>query len=358
MTPFDPNAALRNFNAYFADLRKQYGDAGLRQMGFSPRDLAAMQGTLRRLQMDPNATPEQHQQAYQQARDALAQRITTPAMTPVAAAPTPVPVAPQPMPVMTREAEAPPFYAEYLASLNAKPVALQPAMPVTPTPQPVAQGTVPPEIVTPPPPMPDVSNYIANMNAPAAQPAAVAAPSMNTQPGADFDRNVFTKMLNGEFAQLQQKYGNEGLRAAGFTPSTLAGLQGGLRKLQMDPTSTYDQNNAALENALAQLRGYNFGTAPQTVTPAPMPQTVAPPMIGDGPLRPTADQMSAYNAAVTRGETGAWLPEAGTFLMKPAAQPEQVMPPATPAPPPIAAPEPVPVQPIPGFYRGGFAVRG
>jgi hypothetical protein len=78
-SPFtDPNNALREFNAYFGSLRKDYGEDAIRAMGFTPRDLAALQASLRNLQMDPSATPEQHRQAYMQARDTLAQRITTP----------------------------------------------------------------------------------------------------------------------------------------------------------------------------------------------------------------------------------------------------------------------------------------
>ena len=78
-SPFtDPNNALREFNAYFGSLRKDYGEDAIRAMGFTPRDLAALQASLRKLQMDPTATPEQHRQAYMQARDTLAQRITTP----------------------------------------------------------------------------------------------------------------------------------------------------------------------------------------------------------------------------------------------------------------------------------------
>jgi hypothetical protein len=78
-SPFtDPSNALREFNAYFGSLRKDYGEDAIRAMGFTPRDLAALQASLRKLQMDPTATPEQHRQAYMQARDTLAQRITTP----------------------------------------------------------------------------------------------------------------------------------------------------------------------------------------------------------------------------------------------------------------------------------------
>jgi hypothetical protein len=95
-----------------------------------------------------------------------------------------------------------------------------------------------------------------------------AAPSMNTQPGADFDRNVGRQIFDAEFRTLRDKYGDDGLRAAGLTPRTLASLQAPLTNVQRDNTISYDQSSAALENALQQLRGYNFGGAQPA---APMP---------------------------------------------------------------------------------------
>jgi len=126
-----------------------------------------------------------------------------------------------------------------------------------------------------------------------------AAPSMNTQPGADFDRNVARQIFDAEFRTLREKYGDQGLRAAGFTPRTLASLQAPLTNVQKDNTISYDQSSAALENALKQLRGYNFGGA------------------------------------------------------QPAAAPAAPMQPAAPAPLPAGAQQ----SPIPGYYRGGFAQR-
>lgn len=96
-----------------------------------------------------------------------------------------------------------------------------------------------------------------------------AAPSMNTQPGADFDRNVARQIFDAEFRTLREKYGDQGLRSAGFTPRTLSALQAPLTNVQKDNTISYDQSSAALENALQQLRGYNFGGA-QPAAPAPM----------------------------------------------------------------------------------------
>jgi len=103
-----------------------------------------------------------------------------------------------------------------------------------------------------------------------------AAPSMNTQPGADFDRNVARQIFDSEFRTLREKYGDDGLRAAGLTPRTLASLQAPLTNVQKDNTISYDQSSAALENALKQLRGYNFGGAQpaapmQPAAPAPLP---------------------------------------------------------------------------------------
>jgi hypothetical protein len=126
-----------------------------------------------------------------------------------------------------------------------------------------------------------------------------AAPSMNTQPGADFDRNVARQIFDAEFRTLREKYGDDGLRAAGLTPRTLASLQAPLTNVQKDNTISYDQSSAALENALQQLRGYNFGGA------------------------------------------------------QPAAAPAAPMQPAAPAPLPAGAQQ----SPIPGYYRGGFAQR-
>ena len=103
---------------------------------------------------------------------------------------------------------------------------------------------------------------------PGIMPQQPAAPSMNTQPGADFDRNVARQIFDAEFRTLREKYGDEGLRAAGFTPRTLASLQAPLTNVQKDNTISYDQSSAALENALQQLRGYNFGGA-QPAAPAP-----------------------------------------------------------------------------------------
>ena len=77
--PFvDPNNALRQFNQYFGDLRKQYGEDAIRQVGFEPKEFQDLQASLRKLQLDPRATPEQHREAYMQARDTLARRLTTP----------------------------------------------------------------------------------------------------------------------------------------------------------------------------------------------------------------------------------------------------------------------------------------
>jgi len=464
---FDPNAALREFNAYFGSLRKDYGEDAIRGAGFTPRDLSLLQASLRKLQMDPNATPEQHRQAYQQARDALAQRITTPlaAARPTPSAPPEVEVrgvrppdvvnAPMPemsvrpveapMPEMSvRPVEAPRpemavrevmpapaigngAFRPTVAQLNAYHASgskdywntdtgafepLEVARPTPPTPPPPMReyvdpkppmpvpsasdyiastvtpprpidpsmmsptmlGNTPPRPVAPPPmtqpdvmppvafPMPPVAlpggtgsnaivasphsappvalpggsgydergnmlksqpkstlddmiqgvrgSMLPPMQATPMQPTAPgilsgitqqqpAAPSMNTQPGADFDRNVARQIFDAEFRTLREKYGDDGLRAAGLTPRTLASLQAPLTNVQKDNTISYDQSSAALENALQQLRGYNFGGA------------------------------------------------------QPAAAPAAPMQPAAPAPLPAGAQQ----SPIPGYYRGGFAQR-
>jgi hypothetical protein len=366
---FDPNAALREFNAYFGSLRKDYGEDAIRGAGFTPRDLSLLQASLRKLQMDPNATPEQHRQAYQQARDALAQRITTPL---AAARPTPS----APPEVEVRGVRPPDVVNAPMPEMSVRPVEaprpVMPEMPVTPPlpvmPDPYAKRNPRPSnyvvvgergghpIYGPPPaqpmPVPSATDYIAMVTPPRppapsmAQPEVMppvalpggsgydergnmlksqpkstlddmmqgvrgsmlppmqpvgspallgdaprpidpsmvpstapgilpgitqqqpAAPSMNTQPGADFDRNVGRQIFDAEFRTLREKYGDEGLRAAGLTPRTLASLQAPLTNVQRDNTISYDQSSAALEDALQQLRGYNFGGAQPA---APMP---------------------------------------------------------------------------------------
>jgi hypothetical protein len=423
--PFaDPNYALSQLNAYFGGLRKDYGEDAIRAAGFSPRDLSAMQASLRKLQMDPRATPEQHQQAFNQARDALAQRVTTPlaaARTPQlpAGAPrTQTPVTPanfdrnaalqqfnknfadkrqkygeeffrsqgftprdlaalqsslrnlqmdnsstqsqhdaalsSAMDALNSRVAFPvekmlppvPSATDYIASIVTPPSPIDPSM-MSPT----MLGNTPPRPVAPPPmagpvepplniaddpsrgvidnrigpgfgkPMqPDVKPTLGDMmkggigsmlppqmqptptmpsTAPGILPGIMqqqpTAPSMNTQPGADFDRNVGRQIFDAEFRTLREKYGDDGLRAAGLTPRTLASLQAPLTNVQRDNTISYDQSSAALENALKQLRGYNFGGA----------------------------------------------------------QPAAPMQPAAPAPLPAGAQQ----SPIPGYYRGGFAQR-
>jgi hypothetical protein len=377
INPFtDPNYALRQLNEYFGSLRKDYGEGAIRGAGFTPRDLSLLQASLRKLQMDPRATPEQHQQAYQQARDALAQRVTTPL---AAARPTPsAPSVGAPPEVEVRGVRPPDVVNAPMPEVEVRGV--RPEMPVTP-PMPVpmvgngdfrptaaqiadhnagrVKGQwnsvtgvfenpfVPPPTDTrevigyrspvpgtnsgdtrifadqpPPMPVPSASDYIANMVTPPrppapsmAQPEVIvpptmlpmpmqpvgspallgdaprpidpsmvpstapgilpgitqqqpAAPTMNTQPGADFDRNVARQIFDAEFRTLREKYGDQGLRAAGFTPRTLSALQAPLTNVQKDNTISYDQSSAALENALQQLRGYNFGGAQPAAAPA------------------------------------------------------------------------------------------
>ena len=343
--PFtDPNYALRQLNEYFGSLRKDYGVDAIRGAGFTPRDLSLMQASLRKLQMDPNATPEQHRQAYQQARDTLAQKITTPL---AAARPTPsAPPVGTPVEVEVRGVRPP----DGVGAPPSMPETVRPVMPemavrppVTP-PMPeieVRPPVTPPmpeiEVRRPPPPpiplhvdpgprtpVPSATDYIASMVTPPKpaelpmppvgspallgdaprpgitpmQPTAPgilpgitqmqpAAPSMNTQPGADFDRNVARQIFDAEFRTLREKYGDEGLRAAGFTPRTLSALQAPLTNVQKDNTISYDQSSAALENALQQLRGYNFGGAQPAAAPAAAP---AAPMQPAAPLPAGAQQ--------------------------------------------------------------------
>lgn len=359
--PFaDPNAALRQFNAYFGNLRKAQGEDAIRASGFTPRDLAALQASLRKLQMDPNATPEMHQQAYQQARDALAQRLTTP----VAAQQLPMA---QPQEIVVTGTPRPP-----------QPEPAAPVMEAAPMPQPLAPlPTMSPEVAIQQTPVQTnpISNFIANMNAPqspmavtppgaptmtVAQPPMditpsgmppmgpitpptmpsmtppAQAPSMNTQAGADFDRNNVRRIFDSEFDALRQQYGTDALRAAGFTPRTLAALQAPLTKLQMDNSSTYDQHSAALENALQQLRGYNFAS------PQPAPQPPEQTVVATRPPEPSSGWAFGPIAPIRQ------TPEVTPMPMTMPAPVQQ----------PVAQAAPVPqAAPVTGMYRGGFAVR-
>lgn len=362
--PFDPNAALRNFNQYFMGLHKQYGDEGLRNMGFTASDLQGLQKGLRELQLNPNSTPEQHQQAYQQARDTLAQRLTTPQPLTQPLPPLPADPLPPPVPQM-------------------------PPMPERPLPEPPrladGPGTVPPWAVPPLPPadvvvrpgepdMPPVSKYIANMNAPAqglgaSIGAAVVPPEdrqaavqntaynpINTTlvgdlqrpaPGTGlgslspnglaaaptqaptFDRNAALRQLNQSYGNLRNVYGEDALRAAGLQPSVLQGFQRDLRGLQLNNNSTQDQHTAALQNAMNTLNSFTNNLKPIALPQGdgsylPVGQPSAPPL----PAHPMQPPIPAPPLVK---ETGMALP------MTPAPQP---------APPPQ------------GMYRGGFAVRG
>ena len=308
--PFtDPNYASRQLNEYFGSLRKDYGEGAIRGAGFTPRDLSLMQASLRKLQMDPSATPEQHRQAYQQARDALAQRITTPlaAAQPMletarpeipVTPPTPMPAEVGPMPysilrnpgaagtLTPSQSQLNAFYAAGGEGARGSETIWNPytgAFEKAQYSQPTSAAVTPQMAVPVTPPVPSATDYISGLNGSgsneivATQPGILpgitqqqpAAPSMNTQPGADFDRNVARQIFDAEFRTLREKYGDQGLRSAGFTPRTLSALQAPLTNVQKDNTISYDQSSAALEDALKQLRGYNFGGA-QPAAPAPM----------------------------------------------------------------------------------------
>jgi hypothetical protein len=342
----DPNLALRNFNAYFGKLRKDYGEDAIRAAGITPRVLAEIQATLRKVQMDPRATPEQHRQADRDANAMLVQKMTSPLTRPAPATQTvaaseldalerankpaqvvaasPFAVTPEvevrgvmpSMPETVRPVapENAPFMDDYLkrlaASRAAQPTPPMPEMEVRPPmpvpsatdyiasmvtpPMPPAPSMAQPDVMPPtmlPMPMQPVGSpallgdaprpidpSMVPSTAPGILPGITqqqpAAPSMNTQPGADFDRNVARQIFDSEFRTLREKYGDEGLRSAGLTPRTLASLQAPLTNVQRDNTISYDQSSAALEDALQKLRGYNFGGAQpaapmQPAAPAP-----------------------------------------------------------------------------------------
>ena len=339
--PFDnPNSAIRAFNDYFRSLRNEYGEDAIRALGFGKADLAKLQGPLTKMLSDPSVTTEQRRQAFNQARDALAQRITTP-LAAARSTPSAPPVG-TPVEVEVRGVRPP----DGVGAPPSMPETVRPVMPEMAVRPPVTPPMPEIEVRRPPPPpiplhvdpgprtpVPSATDYIASMvtppkpaelpmppvgspallgdaprpvdpsmvpvgspallgNAPRPgitpmQPTAPgilpgitqmqpAAPSMNTQPGADFDRNVARQIFDAEFRTLREKYGDEGLRAAGFTPRTLSALQAPLTNVQKDNTISYDQSSAALENALQQLRGYNFGGAQPAAAPAAPMQPAAP----------------------------------------------------------------------------------
>jgi hypothetical protein len=262
---FDPNAALRDFNAYFGTLRKDYGESAIRGAGFTPRDLSLLQASLRKLQMDPNATPEQHRQAYQQARDALAQRITTPL---AAARPTP---------------SAPPEVEVRGVMPSMPEVEVRGVRPEMPTPPQIER----PQIEVPPPPLP----------------AGDPGPLRPVTP-ANFDRNAALQQFNKNFADKRQKYGEEFFTSQGFTPRDLAALQGSLRNLQMDNSSTQSQHDAALSSAMDALNSRVAFPVERMMPPVPsatdyIASMVTPPkpaelpmmsptMLGNAPPMPVA----------------------------------------------------------------------
>lgn len=281
--PFaNPNAALRQFNDYFANLRRTQGEAAIRAAGFTPRDLSALQAPLLRLVNDPNATPAMRQQAYQQARDALAQRLTTQYITPQ-------PVVPQPM---TPQPAMPP---ETVVTGTPRPMQTppQPAVPAG------APGLLS-GIMTPsaPPPTNPLADFIAKMNAP--------------KPPA-------TGMLT----------------PVGPAPTPPMALPGG---------TGYDERGNMLTGAtqpsLRDILARGIGAGPASGAPVASPPTAG------GMMGLLGGMPSTPNETVVTGTPR-----------------PQVVPPTpempiipTPMPQPVAPPPP-PLPPLPGMYRGGFAVR-
>lgn len=393
---FDPNAALRDFNQYFMGLYKQYGDEGLRNMGFAASDLQGLQKGLRELQLNPNSTPEQHQQAYQQARDTLAQRLTTPQPTAAQLAQHAQTLKSDPNIVSSRwdpTAGGGAGAYEYTSAPRPQPLPERPRLADGP-------GTVPPWAVPPLPPadivvkgqpyvpplppedivakgqpyMPPVSKYIANMNAPAqglgaSIGAAVVPPEdrqaavqntaynpINTTLVGDIQRSAPGTGLgslspnglaaapiqaptfdrNAALRQLNQSYGN--LRNVyGEDALRAAGLQPSvLQGFQRDLRGLQLNNNSTQDQHTAALQNAmnTLNSFTNNLKPIALPQ-------GDGSYLPVGQ------------------PSAPPL-------PAHPMQPPIPAPPLVKetgmalpmTPAPQPTPPPQGMYRGGFAVRG
>lgn len=269
--PFvDPNNALRQFNQYFGDLRKQYGEDAIRQVGFEPKEFQDLQASLRKLQLDPRATPEQHREAYMQARDTLARRLTTPLEATrsysMVQQPKPAPSPPvandgtmplvTPMTVMSPDMKSPTqeqLYSYARAVGRGETGQWDPArgtfvMTAQP-PQPQqggltqAQQPVMPSIATPPPPSP--------------------IPPQPPMPA--FDPNAALQTFNKRAAGLNAS--GKGLFASGMVPDEFRMYQGVLRNLQLNPNSTPEQHADILNKSMAFLNQYSGATPQPMVDP-------------------------------------------------------------------------------------------
>lgn len=296
--PFvDPNNALRQFNQYFGDLRKQYGEDAIRQVGFEPKEFQDLQASLRKLQLDPRATPEQHREAYMQARDTLARRLTTPLEATrsysVVQQPKPAPspsvgndgiVTPMPVerPVMNSPTQEQLYsYARAVGRgetgqwdptrgvfvMTAQPPQPQGGLTQAQQPQPPIMPQPPErEVIGQRSPIPGVHGGDTRIFAPTTQPPMPSAPTQAPL----FDRNASLKQLNETFGNLRNTYGEDALRSAGLTPSIFQGFQKTMRELQLNNNSTQDQHTAALQNAYNTMNSFTNNLKPRQLPAPPM----------------------------------------------------------------------------------------
>jgi len=312
---FDPNAALREFNAYFGSLRKDYGEDAIRAMGFTPRDLAALQASLRKLQMDPTATPEQHRQAYMQARDTLAQRITTPLASTRPTLSAPMTGAPPEVEVR----------------------GVTPEMAVRPTPMPPSVGAPPevevrgvmPEMAVRPTPMPPSVGATPTQEQLAAHSKIISSPNVggatwNTQTGQFEYTIVPTPVTPPMSVPSATDYISE--MAVRPTPMPVSMIGNGALRPTEAQLAAY-QASGSKGHWNSDTGVFEDPFAPTPVTPRmPVPEyptPVTPPMS---------------------------VPSATDYISDMVVQPR---PPVTPMPIPAGAQE----LPMPGYYRGGPVMR-
>ena len=298
--PFtDPNAALQMFNQYFGNLRNQYGEDVVRQVGFTPKEFQDLQAKLRNLQLDRSATPEQHREAYMQARDTLARRLTTPleATRSYSEVPQPKP-APSPAPAVGNDGTMPPvvpmnvmspdrksptkeqLYAYARAVGRGETGQWDPTLGTfvmtaqRPQPQPQqggltqAEKRVMPSIDTPPPPSP--------------------IPPQPPMPA--FDPNAALQTFNKRAAELNAS--GKGLFASGMAPDEFRMHQGILRNLQLNPNATPEQHADILNKSMAFLNQYS-GATPQPMVDPNVPYRPTGPDAFYGTQPATAQPMPA-----------------------------------------------------------------
>lgn len=314
--PFtDPNAALQMFNEYFGNLRNQYGEDVVRQVGFTPKEFQDLQAKLRNLQTDRSATPEQHREAYMQARDTLARRLTTPLEATrsysMVQQPKPAPSPPvandgtmplvTPMTVMPPDMKSPTqeqLYAYARAVGRGETGQWDPSLGTfvmtaqRPQPQPQQGGLTqaqqpvmptPPPLPVMPPPEREVIGFKTPPPGVRSGDTRIFADQPVPQPVTrqPFDPNAALQTFNNRAAELNAS--GKGLFASGMVPDEFRMYQGILRNLQLNPNSTPEQHADILNKSMAFLNQYSGATVP---TPQ-MPSGYVPSTFGNKPVQPS-----------------------------------------------------------------------